>query len=520
MQRSDEAVNRMYLYSLSAVLAIAGLSLFFYKVYFLGFPVAPKTRAQVWNVEAHVSFVAQDKPVKVSMFIPAGAKRFAILDEHFISSGYGLVVSTLDGNRKAAWSIRKARGRQNVYYQAVVRSVRAKPSKAESEVPQLSIRNFEGPKQEAARSLLGIIRAKSADTPSMVAELIQRLNKEPPDDRVDLLLGRRPTTRKKAEMAVRLLEEAGVPARLVQGIHLQEERQEFFKRSELLCWFEYYDRKQWQSCDAVNGRSPVPNNWIGWWRGPGELVEVTGGDKLKVTVSVSPKVEEGVTSAILRGEISKPLLLKFSLFSLPVNTQAVYRVTLLVPVGALVLVLLRNIVGIKTFGTFMPVLIALAFRETGLLWGIFLFCVLVTLGLTIRFYLERLKLLVVPRLAAVLIVVVGLMAMLSILSHNLGIHRGLSVALFPMVILTMTIERMSILWEERGSTEALVSGLGSLLTAALAFMVMNVKYIEHLFFVFPELLLVLLAITLLVGRYSGYRLMDLFRFKALAGGGE
>jgi hypothetical protein len=45
-----------------------------------------------------------------------------------------------------------------------------------------------------------------------------------------------------------------------------------------------------------------------------------------------------------------------------------------------------------------------------------------------------------------------------------------------------------------------------------------VKFIEHLVFVFPELLLVLLAATLLLGRYSGYRLMDLYRFKALAKG--
>jgi hypothetical protein len=227
-------------------------------------------------------------------------------------------------------------------------------------------------------------------------------------------------------------------------------------------------------------------------------------------------VEEGISAAVLRGEISKPLLLKLSLFSLPVNTQAVYRVMLLVPVGAFILVILRNIVGIKTFGTFMPVLIALAFRETGLLWGIFFFTLVVAAGLAIRFCMERLKLLLVPRLASVLIVVVLLLAALSVLTNSVGVHRGLSVALFPMVILTMTIERMSIVWEERGPGEAFVAGLGSLLTAALAFVIINVKYIEHLVFVFPELLLVLLAATLLLGRYSGYRLMDLYRFRVLS----
>jgi len=281
---------------------------------------------------------------------------------------------------------------------------------------------------------------------------------------------------------------------------------------------EVFDKNLWRSFDPARGTTPVPDDWFAWWRGTQSAVRVEGGNRVKVVFSMSPKVEEGIAAAVSRGEIARPLLFKFSLFSLPVNTQAVYRVILLIPIGAFVLVILRNIVGIKTFGTFMPVLIALAFRETGLLWGITLFSIVVALGLTVRFYLERLKLLLVPRLTAVLIVVILTMVSLSILTHTLGIHSGLSLALFPLVILTMTIERMSVVWEERGSGEALVSGLGSLLTAAIAFLVMNVRWIEHMVFVFPELLLVVLAVTLLLGRYSGYRLTDLYRFKVLARG--
>jgi len=220
-----------------------------------------------------------------------------------------------------------------------------------------------------------------------------------------------------------------------------------------------------------------------------------------------------MSTAIEQGKILNPLLIKFSLFSLPLQTQAVYHVLLLVPVGAFLLVVLRNVIGVKTFGTFMPVLIALGFRETQLGWGILLFSIIVALGLSIRFYLEQLKLILVPRLAAVLIVVVLLMAALSIVTYKLGFEPGLSVALFPMVILTMTIERMSVVWEEQGAGEALQQGLGSLLAATLVFLIMQTGYVRHLAFVFPELLLALLAGTLLLGRYTGYRLLELYRFK-------
>src|SRR5574338_520872 len=113
----------------------------------------------------------------------------------------------------------------------------------------------------------------------------------------------------------------------------------------------------------------------------------------------------------------------------------------MVPLGAFVVVLMRNLIGIKTFGTFMPVLIALALRETELLWGLVLFCLIVGLGLLLRAYVDRLKLLLIPRLASVLTMVVLLMASTSVIMHKLGLEMGLSVALFPMVIMTMMIER-------------------------------------------------------------------------------
>jgi hypothetical protein len=145
--------------------------------------------------------------------------------------------------------------------------------------------------------------------------------------------------------------------------------------------------------------------------------------------------------------------------------------------------------------------------------------VIVALGLVIRFYFERLKLLVVPRVAAVVVVVVMLMALLTIVTHHLGIERGLSVALFPMIILSWTIERMSVLWEEEGPVEVAKQGGGSLFVASIGYLCMNNEFIQHLVFAFPEVLLVVLAIILLLGRYTGYRISEFLRFRDFSEGG-
>jgi hypothetical protein len=169
-----------------------------------------------------------------------------------------------------------------------------------------------------------------------------------------------------------------------------------------------------------------------------------------------------------------------------------------------------------TFGTFMPVLIALAFRETHILWGVSLFSLIVSVGLMIRFYLDELRLMIVPRLGVILTVVIMLMLAISVVSTQMDVQSGLSVALFPMVILTMVIERMCISWDERGAFEAIKAGVGSLIAAVLCYLVMNNPEVQYLLFAYPELLLILIAVILLFGQYRGYRLFELLRFKALA----
>jgi hypothetical protein len=270
--------------------------------------------------------------------------------------------------------------------------------------------------------------------------------------------------------------------------------------------------------DVAKGVFSTPVKFVPWWRGDAPLAEITGGKNLQVSLSVVPDAIDAMRNVVDRIETTHPTFFDYSLFSLPVQAQATYRVILLIPIGAILLVFLRNVIGFSTFGTFMPVLIALSFRETQLLWGVGLFSVVIMLGLGVRLYLEHLKLLLVPRLACVLITVVLLMAGISVVCFKLGIPRGVSVSLFPMVILSMTIERISVMWDEMGAGKAIQQAVGSMAVAVLAYLVMTNSYVEHLFFVFPELFLVLLALTVLLGRYTGYRLLDLIRFRTFLKG--
>ena len=164
----------------------------------------------------------------------------------------------------------------------------------------------------------------------------------------------------------------------------------------------------------------------------------------------------------------------------------------------------------------MPILIALTFLQTKLLTGLLLFIVVVSVGLVLRTFLSRMNLLLVPRISAVLILVIFIYLALSVISYKLGSDIGLQVAFFPMIIVSWTIERMSILWEEEGAKEVLIQGGGSLFTATMVYLLLINPFLGHLTHCFPELLLALLAVILMIGSYTGYRLTELRRFEPMA----
>lgn len=496
---------------LALLLATVALGLCYYKVTRLGLPLLPTQQAEVWTVEARIEFKARrDSPVKVRLAIPRSPGGFTIVHESFVASSYGLTTEDDGFNRIAQWAVRKIRGWQVLYYRIQIArdpTRSAGPSAAPDKLQPVA---FSDPLHSAVEAILAEVQKKSADAATFSQQLLARLNASPSDGNVNLLRQDVQDAEDWARRVVDLLGAASIPARMTRILVLKDG----VSHGDLTPWIEIHDGQEWLPLNPATGEVGLPKGSFVWQVGADATLDVVGGKHAKVEYSISRQTEEMTLIAEQRARQMGSRLMEFSLFSLPVQTQNVYRVLLLVPIGALLIVLLRNMIGVETFGTFMPILIALAFRETELLWGLVLFIMLVSLGLLIRFYLEYLKLLLVPRLASVLIIVILLMATVGLISHKLGVDRGLSVALFPMVILAMTIERMSLVWEELGPAAACKQGFGSLLVAALGYLAMSSTYLGHLVFVFPELLLIVLAVTLLTGRYTGYRLLELWRFRA------
>ena len=500
----------LHLKILIAILVSLGLLITGYQIYFLEIPVTEDETDDIWSLDARLEFQAtQGLPVKAQMFIPPLNQDYTSLNESFISNNYGVSVGQVDGNRRVTWSARRANGPQTLYYRLVL-TQRYSPDEVESPPPAPRVPIvLEGPEQVAADALVDPIRQHSADIETFIAEAIRRVN-DTTDDNVRLLMGSGDSVLDKARVIDVLLSNARIPLELVRTIRLEST-----PNQEPELWLRSHNGDRWLYFHPETGQQGIPENRMVWWTGPEPMFNLEGGRQGRVSVTINNSEMNAMRLAQMSSDNGTSALLEYSLYGLPLHAQQVYRVMIMIPIGVLVILILRNLIGIQTLGTFTPVLISLAFRETQVGWGIALFTLITALGLSLRSYLEHLKLQMLPRLSIVLTFVVLVIAGISLFSHKLGIERALSVSLFPMVILTMTIERLSINWEERGGGHSFKVALGTLIAATLAHLLMTVPALAYFVFTFPAILLVLVGFMLAMGRYRGYRLTELMRFKAL-----
>ncbi len=497
-------------YLLVTLLLITGSLLTAYRYAMFDVPWMPGEKRQIWSVEAQVDFIALGEPVKVSLAIPDSQPGFGRVGERTASPGYGLAfVENNENNhgRRAEWSIRKAQGRQTLYYQV---EMLGDPDAAGAETavePPISRVRLDGPHATVVNLILERARERSADPYTLTRELIHEFNRQ--SQSASLLTQMKP----RGAWLVDMLHMAGIPAREVQALNLEDGR----RRQQVVNLLQVFEGENYQLFDMHSGKPGKQTNQLLWEYYSAPLLDIVGGRNSRLSFSmieqevpVNRMLEEGTFPAAQN-------LLDFSIHSLPLSEQALFKGILLIPVGVLIVSLLRIIVGVRTSGTFMPVLIAMAFIQTSLLTGLVGFILIVAAGLMIRSYLSRLNLLLVARISAVIISVIIMIAAFSVLSFQLGLTEGLKITFFPMIILAWTIERMSILWEEEGPKEVLTQGGGSLMVALFAYLVMSNDVVRHLTFNFLGLQFLFMALVLLIGNYTGYRLLELRRFQPMLG---
>jgi hypothetical protein len=300
---------------------------------------------------------------------------------------------------------------------------------------------------------------------------------------------------------------AKYPARIVTGFILEDnvDAQPHF-------WLEVFQKDRWRPYDPENHYArELPAAFIPLRRDDEQMITM----KSEMPLSAKYSLERLVPGPATMDAPEYAWEHLMDLTRLPPSMQQILTLLLLLPVGALITAVFRNLIGIQTFGTFAPALIALSFIQADWRTGMVVFLIVIGIGITARYILNALKLLMVARLSIILTLVVLCMILCVSILDYLGLTPSASAVLLPTVILTVMIERFNIIAEEDSHREALKIFAFTLLVALACLLLLRLEIVGRTFLLFPELLLFNMAALLFIGRYAGYRLSELWRFRDL-----
>lgn len=207
----------------------------------------------------------------------------------------------------------------------------------------------------------------------------------------------------------------------------------------------------------------------------------------------------------------------------PDNTIALL---LLLPVIATVVAFMRQVVGVTTFGIYTPSIITLSFLVIGLYAGLLTLAIAILIGAISRQLLKKVRMLYIPKMAIVMTVVSLALLVILIGSAYIGLFNTqfLSIAIFPMLILSTLVEKFVSVKSEKGLTSAAVLMLSTVVVSIIAYIIaggevnlgfgnMNFAYVKGMLLSYPELILLLLVIDVVLGRWAGLRIMERIRFR-------
>ncbi len=185
---------------------------------------------------------------------------------------------------------------------------------------------------------------------------------------------------------------------------------------------------------------------------------------------------------------------------------------LMLPVIATILAFLKQVIGVTTFGLYTPSIIALSFLALGWPIGIVFLSFILFGSYVSRKVMKRWRILYIPKIAIVLSVV----SIILLLALALGASFGIVLApdtIFVLLIMSTLSESFLTLEGTEGMLSALYGIVETVLAALLCVFIVRLPMLQSFILAYPESILMTLPLNFLLGRYSGLRLIEYFRFR-------
>lgn len=188
----------------------------------------------------------------------------------------------------------------------------------------------------------------------------------------------------------------------------------------------------------------------------------------------------------------------------------------LFPLVAALVAFSRQVVGVSGFGMITPALLSVAFLSTGGLVGIILLAFILGVATAGRVLIKKVKVPYLPKLAILIWVVSMGVLMLLLVSPMIGLERLMSVGIFPIMLFVLLAETFIEAQITRTLSTSMLMTLETVILALIAYKLMSAPLVQNQVLFHPEIsVIVILVLDILIGKYKGLRLLEIWRFRKL-----
>ncbi len=195
-----------------------------------------------------------------------------------------------------------------------------------------------------------------------------------------------------------------------------------------------------------------------------------------------------------------------------VDINTVYLI-LALPFIATLIAAFRQLIGIRSFGIYAPLVLTFVFWEMELKYGLAIFIVILLTGTIVRYILKNFRLLYLPRMAIVL-TVISLAILLLLAVGGYFQRTGLATTpILAILILITLIEKFISTQVEKGFRTAAALSIETLIISIVGYYFIIWETFRNMVLNHPEYILLLFVINIFLGKWTGLRLREYFRFK-------
>jgi len=196
----------------------------------------------------------------------------------------------------------------------------------------------------------------------------------------------------------------------------------------------------------------------------------------------------------------------------PTNTIVLI---LLLPLLATIVVAFRYLVGLSGIGLLVPIALSITLLGTDVTAGFIMLAAIIIASLVSRFLLKSFPIMQMPKIALSMLMVAIFLLIALTISSIYGIIDVRNLSIFPILLFILLSDRIVSLFLERDFIETVQTTIITLFLAILGFLLLTWQELRFFTLIYPESILLLIPINIMIGRYFGLRMTEYIKFQPI-----